>query len=409
MTYELSKQDWQDAEEALTGKPNGTTLSKYPIEPHATNARKIKWIPIRKHTFVIINEVIYALSNKDHFKPLKEENFTFKKGLTKHGLEVIIQIESPLDLNQTAMPNKNFTPNQSGIVDLFGFEEKILKSISHLAIQPKNYEQPLYPKSRIFTVIKDPSAPLKKAMHANQTLSPTQKMIYSLRICLLMQELHDQGFLYKNITAANFSAEIQHHNMQVKFNNFLFCQHPDNTSYSHDKILATTTLVGFCSPEVLSSQHFTVYSEYFSLAIMLLFQIDITGENIPEHHFDKYIEAACHLYSSKDQWMNPIEWIKNKKIKIDHELKNILFGMLHPNVGQRTGINHLIVYLCENLLLKNDLTPELIKECESLICRFKPASPKVIFNAFQLPSIFSPTELNHLFSESSKNKINNSF
>lgn len=100
---------------------------------------------------------------------------------------------------------------------------------------------------------------------------------------------------------------------------------------------------------------------------------------------------------------------KNKKIKIDHELKNILFGMLHPNVGQRTGINHLIVYLCENLLLKNDLTPELIKECESLICRFKPASPKVIFNAFQLPSIFSPTELNHLFSESSKNKINNSF
>ncbi len=384
MTYEMSPEDWEDAKEALEGKPNGTTLSKYPIERGRTEPYKVKWLQLRKHTVVIIDGVLYALSKKEDCRPLVQGNLTFREGLSQQGKKVVIQIKNLYPKSDFFIePIKKETNN----TDSFGFREKNFNAVNHLRIPSKEYGKPIFPKQKVYSLVNMPSRELIESLQKNQTLSPLQKKIASLRICLLMQELHDKGVLYRNITADNFDLTIDNLDIQAKFTNLMFCHFADNKHTS--LMLDWPKLMGFMSPEMYSNQCFTVFSDYFSLAIMLFFQIDISGKDIPRLYFDKYINEVCKTYESSKSLINPIEWIKSNKIDIEPELKEILFGMLHPNTGERKGINHLIVYLCEKLLFQPEIKSKLREELESLIHRFKPVRPTLIFSPFQVPDIFA--------------------
>lgn len=385
----MSLDDWKDAEEALIGKPNGTTLSKYPTEPNRTEPHKIKWLQLRKHTVVIIDGMLYALSKKEDCRPLIQGNLIFRKGLSQYGKEVIIQIK---DLHpQENTFKENLIKKTNDMVDAFGFCEKTLATINHLRTPAKEYEKAIFPKQRIYSLVKNPSKKIVQSLDKNQILSPTQKMIASLRICLLMQELHSKGVLYRNIMAENFALTINDQDIQAKFTNFMFCHSPESKpAFFNSLMLDWIKLIGFIGPEMYSQQNFTVFSDYFSLAVMLFFQIDITGNNIPDLYFNKYIDAACQAYELQGKLINPIEWIEINKIEIESELKEILFSMLHPYPGERKSIHHLITYLCEKLLLNKEINMQLKQELELLLNKYKPFPPTMIFSPFQMPDIFSP-------------------
>ena len=82
MTFFVPQADWDDAIVELKGQPSGTKLDKYPFEP--SKNFKAKWIQLRKRSFVILDEVIYALSNK-------EDSALKKFGQTIFGDQVVIE------------------------------------------------------------------------------------------------------------------------------------------------------------------------------------------------------------------------------------------------------------------------------------------------------------------------------
>ncbi len=82
MTFYVSQSEWDEANQELKGKPDGTKLDKYPFQP--TENFKAKWLQLRTHSFVILNKVIYALSNKEDFS-------LSKKGQNMFGDQVILE------------------------------------------------------------------------------------------------------------------------------------------------------------------------------------------------------------------------------------------------------------------------------------------------------------------------------
>lgn len=82
MTFYVSQSEWDEANQELKGKPDGTKLDKYPFQPKKNF--KAKWLQLRTHSFVILNKVIYALSNKEDFS-------LSKKGQNIFGDQVILE------------------------------------------------------------------------------------------------------------------------------------------------------------------------------------------------------------------------------------------------------------------------------------------------------------------------------
>ncbi len=408
MTFQLTEQDWADAEAFLTGKPHGTKLSKYPKEYDPITPYKIKWLQLRKHSFVIIDNVIYAQSNKESFRPIVEGDAIYKKGLTKRGKEVIIKkVDHAIDKLQQDFNNIQIDTKEYQADLLVNFNtcflqkkisiENFVQNLDNIYIKEEKYQKELSESFSIYSIVSHPSKSLvHKFANRNQPLSATQKLIYSLRVCLLMQKLHDENIIYKVIKEENFSSTIEDHQIDVKFNNFMFARFLEHKEKPRTTVLDWAGLIGYLSPEAASKEIFSVFSDIYSLAIMLIFQCDITNKNIPAQHYKQYIKDACTLFEA-GLWLDPIKWIKKQNIKIEPDLEKILFGMLDPYAGKRVGINYLIVHLCEKLIRDETISYELQQEFNSLVNQYKPRNfykrhPTLLFSSpfdKSLPDIFA--------------------
>lgn len=337
MTFQLSEQDWLDAKEALTGKPNGTKLSKYPSESLDSNATKIKWLKLRNHAFVIIDNIIYALSNNTSFMPTLKNNIVLKKGVTLEGKEVRIMKKYPdtkpqLSFNSATQTQKN-----------------IYTVIAPLTFAP------------IFPAIKN--------------LTPTQKRILSLRACIFIGNLSKLNIVHGKIKAENFVAHINGNNITLNSVNPCF-------SY-----LIADNLSGFQNVKYLGIEKYSVSSDAFSLALMLLFEFDINCSQIPFLHSRKYREDFSKVPSAQ-QFLYLVKWIEEVNMQIEPKLKNILLNMLKPPHLQKPLISQLILYLCEILSQDNNIDFNLNNEVNFLITQYKPRAP-LIFTPFLLPDLFS--------------------
>lgn len=372
MDVDLSEQDWRDAEEALSGKPSGTKFDKYPSEPK--NNFKAKWLLLRKLSFITINETIYALLKGSDFESvIPIDQIIIKKGLSRKGLLVDIMIQS------TSPETEVFKSKQNKIQESF-----FPRAVRTQPGMKMHFPEPIgtiQTNQKVYTVLQSHEGLLSDQM--NKRLSPTQKKILSLRACLFVKNLHEKrNIIHKNIQTKNFVAKIDGHYIALQAFHY---QAADNA------LLGT---LGFISPEVFYHRDYSFYSDIFSLAIMLLFQCDVTANNLPIVHFHHYINSVLNE-NSQEKWLNPITWINQQNIQIGTELKNILFGMLTPQPFKRTSINHLIKYLCEELVQDMNVETDLKQEFGCYLTALKPPTA-LIFSPFQTKDL-SPERRQNIF------------
>lgn len=386
MDFDLSEQDWAEAEEALRGKPNGTKFDKYPTEPK--NNFKSKWILLRKHSFIIIDEIIYALSKKLDF----QNNTRYGQPLIKNGLKrtgEIVDIAIESTSTETELAKSQQVKTQESL-----YSSRVIRTQlgMHMTF-PKPIGR-IQTNQKVYTILESREAFLcDQLSHSKPALSSIQKRILSLRICLLIKYLHDKkNIVHNNIQTKNFVTKIDGHYMALQAIHFTFSEQNKNLHKTVNGSLLGT--LGFMSNEIFYNQAYSFSSDIFSLAIMLIFQCDVSCNNLHISHYHRYVDSAQKSYSI-GEWLNPIEWMNQEKIIMNPELKTILFGMLNVNPVMRTSINHLIKYLCEQLVQEKNLESDLKTEFNKYLAALKPA-PAVIFSPFQIKDL-SPQTRQNLF------------
>lgn len=372
MDFDLTEQDWIRAEENLRGQPNGTKLDKYPTNPKDNT--KVKWILFSKCSFIIIDEVIYAISKQKK----AHEQTLIKKGLTRDGyiFDILIKDAS----SQQQVYKNEQTKTYEGV-----FPQAIRIQPGMKITLPEPYGT-LQTNQKIYTVMKSNALCLSHFLNDNRRLSNTQKKILSLRICLFIKDWHKITLVpHKNIQAKHFDVKINgNYIVAIPITPFVAEQ---NNVIANKKYY--TRVPGFISNEIFYNESYTLSSDYFSLAIMLLFQCDVTGNNIHELYFNRYIESAWH-HCTKRLWLNPIEWLIHENVPIEPELKSILFGMLNIQPFLRNSVNHIIKYLCNELITKHKLEPDLKEEFENYLEDLQPPRT-LIFSPFQISDVCTKT------------------
>ena len=316
------------------------------------------------------------------------EQILIKKGCTRSGeiFDIMVQSTSPEieHSKNRQLKTQEALFHARGIRTQSGMKMHFPQPIGTIQVTHK-----------IYTVLKSKEKKLSDKLNINnQTLSPTQKKILSLRVCLVIKQLHEKrNIIHKNIQANTFMAKIDGHYIALQTFNY---------QTSNGFHLGTP---GFISHEIFYHKNYSFSSDIFSLAIMLLFQCDVTTTNLHFLHFHHYINSVVSSFS-KRKWLDPIAWMNHQNIVIEPELKDILFGMLGTNPFLRTSINHLIKYLCEQLVQDMNIETDLRQEFSQYLGDLKPP-PTLIFSPFQIKDLFAEARKNIFIAAESKESFTN--
>lgn len=358
MTFHLTKNAWEQTEFALIGKPSGTKLDKY--EKDLVSGTKNRNNSKANHSFIIINHVIYALSNSTYFDPIEGSFSLVKKGITKEGKVVAIKIESAPELK-----DEESDAIQASIKDRLYLGQG-LRTEPNMKIKLKEIKEVILTDHKLYTVMEWRGQDLWNQIIAlEENLTVTQRKIIALRACLLVQALHNNKIIHGDIKAENLTAEIQGNYITLKAIDYDYAKLlKNNKSFVMGNTCGTP---GFISDEILTHGHFSPKSDSFALAIMLIFQIDIAGKNNHLNHYNNYLDKANLEIKTNQNYLDPIKWIQENKVKIFPSLKMILGEMLVPKHYKRKDASALILYLCENLINDNQVEDDLKAEFQEYL------------------------------------------
>lgn len=355
--FKISSQDWQEAEAALAGKRSGTKYEKYPRDP--VTGQKIKTTRRTAHAFVIIDNVIYALANSAEDPPEEGGAALVKKGMTKDGKIVAIKIKS------AAMEDLQSDAIQASIKNNL-FIGQGVREAPNMRIKLKLPEQIIETNQKLYSVMEwRGDSLISQIDKVSLQLTNTQKWIIGLRACLLVEKLHRDRIVHGDVKAENLTARIQGNDIELKAVDFEFAKILEEGEIAY---IATTAKgsPGFASPEILLQKRLSYLSDIFALAIMLLFQIDVSCKQINFTYYNEFSEDVIEnflqgiIFDTMD-WLTP-QLTDNP---MDEKLEKILRQMLHKDVNQRSGFEQMILYLCDKLLtdasLEGNIKAEILE------------------------------------------------
>ncbi len=347
MTFHLSDQDWQAAEAALAGKPSGTKFEKYPRD--SVTGQKDKKTKRVAHSFITIDNIIYALANSAAAPPEEGGAAVVKKGITKEGKLVAIKIKSAAleDVHSDAM--------QASIKNKL-FMGQGVRVAPNMTIKLKLAAKIIKTNQKLYTVMEWRGDSLISQIEKPTTqLTNTQKWLLGLRACLLVEKLHQERIVHGDLKAENITARIQGNDIELKPVDFEFAKILKEGDIAYIAPLAKGSPC-FASPEIILDKRLSFLSDTFALAIMLLFQIDISCKKVNFKYYNEFYEDVLEnfrqgiIFDTMD-WLIP-HLADNP---MDEQLEKILRKMLHKDVNQRSGLEHMIVYLCDKLLIEPSL------------------------------------------------------
>ena len=335
-----SEQAWLLAEQHLLGKPSGTKFEKVARDPKT--GVKDRSQRLAEHSFVIINNVIYALG-----EVIGEGGASIvKKGMSKDGTIIAIKIEDS-KIEDSKLQDEKSDAFMAGVKN-----KLILGQGLRTASKPMRIKLPIANKiiqtcRKRYTAMQwRGTASLIEQLEKADILTPTQKLMLCLRSCLLVNELAEQGIVHADIKAENIMAKINGHDIQLNIVDFAFAKLlKDNKNHVIGEKQSGSP--GFVCMEVLTENRYSSLSDTFALAAMLVFQLDIFCKSIPYNEgIDYFTAAEKKLLISFD----PMTWFDaNVKHAVDPELKAILKRMLAPEHQKREGANDMIIALCNKL------------------------------------------------------------
>lgn len=329
-----SEHAWLLAEQHLLGKPSGSKFEKVARDPKT--GKKDPQKKLAENSFVIINDVIYALG-----EVIGEGGASIvKKGMSKDGTIIAIKIEdSPLK-------------NEKSDSFLAGIKNKLilgqgLRTSPHMKIKLPIAKRVFHTQQKLYTAMQwRGDSSLIQLLEKADILTPTQKQMLCLRSCLLVNQLAEQGIIHADIKAENITAKIDGHDIQLKMIDLGYAKLlKDDKNY----IIAekASGSLGFVCKEVVVNNRYSLLSDSFALGVMMVFQLDIFSKGIPYKEYAAYISAVRKKMITT---FDPMKWFEaNVKHAVDPALKAILKCMLEPDYQKREGTNDIIIYLCNKL------------------------------------------------------------
>lgn len=354
MTFHLTEQDWLAAEAALKGKPSGTKYEKYPRDP--VTGQKVKIAKIVSHSFVIIDNVVYALANSAEDPPEEGGAAVVKKGLTKEGKLVAIKIKSAAledvqsDAMQASIKNKLFMGQGVRIAPDMTIKLKLAGKI-------------IQTNQKLYTVMEWRGDSLISQIEKTTTqLTNAQKWLLGLRACLLVEKLHRERIIHGDLKAENITARIQGNDIELNIIDFECAKELNEGEIAYTAKLAKGS-PGFASPEILIDKRYSYLSDTYALATMLLFQIDVSCQNICYTYYNQFIADVIKNYR-QGIVIDTMDWLAPHMSEnlMDEKLGMIFRKMLHQDVNQREGSQSIIGFLCDKLLTEPLLEDELKSE-----------------------------------------------
>lgn len=344
INFHLTESAWQAAEQYLQGKPSGTKYEKVARdlltgEKDRNNKRSL-------HSFVIIKDVIYALGD------VVDEGGSsiVKQGLTKDGVLVAIKIDA------SALDDEKSDAYQAATKNKLLIGQGLRKAIN-MRIKFKNPAKNITTDQKRYTVMQWRGKSLMSQIESSDTLTSTQKRMLGLRICLLVEALHEQGIIHADLKAENIMANISGNDIKVDIVDFDYVKIlKSGMSFVETNISSGS--ICFISPEILIKKRYSVLSDCFALAVILLYQIDITCNGVPYLYYNSYYDAAAKNLKVS---FYPLAWLMKKapNLVIDDKLREALAGMLAYDVNRRTDYSKLVLYLCDKLEHDASLEDEL--------------------------------------------------
>lgn len=342
MTFYLNAADWAQAEKALQGKPSGTKFDKYVRDP--ITREKAESDLRSPNSFIIIDEVIYAISNRIHFLPQEGGTSLVKQGITKDGKRVGIKINSATELNDS----EGYKAGKRNGLN----KAQALRKEPNMSIKIPSFGKQIKTDSKLYTVMEWRGETLIDLLNKHQ-LTNIQKWLVGLRTCLAVNRIHEQGILHCDLKVENVTATIDGNYVTVDVVDFeyamfiedqqLFVSHPPRGT------------IGLMSREIFTKCEFSFLSDSYALGVMLLLPIDITCLNLGERNYEKFLDQA-NLQLHKGIHVSPLACLNAHQTKIDPELFLILSEMLATDRSLRSDSTKVIIYLCKKL--ENDSTLE---------------------------------------------------
>lgn len=360
MEFRLTKKDWKQAEEFLTGKQDGTKFEKSSWDP--MTGMKVPNAQGRKHSFIIVDDVIYAISNRKYTEPVPGTDAIVKKGMTKAGEVVAIKIQFGVlkdrqsDAMQAAIKDKLFISQglrqQPGMTITVGSKKASESSL--LKGNQKLYSVMEWRGDTIFDLVLNKNLPLKT------------RYLLALKACLRVRDLHQEGTLHCDIKAENLAATVDGDKVTIKLLDMDFAiKFPlDENCVIGEKCQGTS---GFISPEILFKKRYSPLSDTFSLAVMCLLQLNIAAQDdiiLLYRDYSYKVESAFKMRTC----LNIISWLEESYLDLDIEptLYNILKNMLAFDYQRRCNADAMILYLCDKLKNDESLDPDVQAEIQEI-------------------------------------------
>lgn len=367
MVFKLTDADWEQAEKVLAGKADGSKFDKYQRDPETGST--IPGSAAREHSFVLIEGVIYALSNRNTFLPGCGSTGVVKKGLSRAGHLVAIKIEfgDLRDLNsaqcQIAKQHKLLLA-------------QAVRSAPNMKITIRDKFAPLEPvrilkgNQKRYTVMEWLGDALFDVITEKWEMIPqVTKDLIALRACLCVQAFN-QATTHNDIKAENLTVIFEDEDV-TKIQDVTV--NAIDTDYSLALPKGQTFVIGddargspaFIAPEILSKRY-SPLSDSYALAVMLLFQLNVAQIDIYAHVGSYLADSLAALRRKPQSIINPIEWLEQRKVQIEPELREIFVAMFNPDVKQRADANAIIKYLCQQLKDAPGLSSALKAEMEGI-------------------------------------------
>lgn len=344
INFQLTESIWQAAEQYLVGKPCGTKYEKVARDPES--GEKVRDKKRSPHSFVIIRGVIYALGDL-----IDEGGLSLvKQGLTKEGVLVAIKIDA------LALEDEKSDAYQAATINKLLIGQGLRKA-ANMHIKFKNPAKNITTDQKRYTVMHWRGKSLIEQIETQDCLTSTQKRMLSLRLCLLVEQLCSQGIVHADLKAENITASIKGNDIEVKVIDLDFAKllKKDKTFIIADKSSGSP---GFVSSEVVLRKCYSALSDQFALAVMLLYQVDITCAQVPYLYYNQYLNQASKNLSVG---FRPLEWLEKRapNLVIEAPLRAALAGMLANDYKKRTDCSRLVLYLCDKLEKDPGLEEEL--------------------------------------------------
>lgn len=255
----------------------------FKVHPDATKMRKQKGTPNQTHSFIKVNNKIYALADGEllgvggtaKVKMVEDrDGFNFAVKVTGRGSKK--EVNDNLELEITEL--LNFSHGQ--IVRDLGQPKLLFKD------RDKAPEKNKMVVDKVYTILNYlPGRDLTGTIYEYDygLLNFYQALTVGIKSALVVQKLHDKGIVHGDLKEQNFMATLDNYDVKIRATDFGYSQWLDVERNQKEVIAFPKGTEGYGAPEVKAEGRFSFASDVYALGAMWKAML-----SFPQQEVDRY-------------------------------------------------------------------------------------------------------------------------